>query len=219
MIRGAIFDVDGTLLNSMHVWDTVGSSYVRKHGLEPSEDLDARVKEFCLRDLSQVMINEYGIEKPIDDIETDLSGMVEDKYFYTIPLKPGVAQLLEALHQRGVKMCVASASRYEHIKRALTRCGVMQYFSEIFSCISVGHSKRENVIYEMALEHLGTKAEETAMFDDALYVAQTAGALGLRCVGIFEETMKHQSELMEATEYYIKDYADIDEFLAWFDGQ
>ena len=83
----------------------------------------------------------------------------------------------------------------------------------------MGHSKRENTIYEMALEHLGTKAEETAMFDDALYVAQTAGPLGIRCVGIYEETMKHQDELKKATEYYIEDYADIDRFLAWFDAQ
>jgi len=219
MIRGAIFDVDGTLINSMPEWETVGSDYVKAHGLVPAEDLDKRVKECCLRDVSLIMQNEYGIAKELDDIETELSKMVEYKYYNTIPLKPGIEKLLEGLHKRGVKMCLASASRYDHIEQALTRCGVMQYFTKIFSCIDVGHSKREDIIYNLALEHLGTKPEDTCMFDDALYVAETAGRIGIRCVGIYDEYMFHQDELKAATDYYIKDYNDLDAFWAWFDRQ
>lgn len=219
MIRAAIFDVDGTLINSMPAWETVGSTYVKEHGLVPAEDLDKRVKECCLRDVSVIMQNEYGIDKSLDQIETELSKMVEYKYYNTIPLKPGVEKLLEGLKARGVKMCLASASRYDHIEAALTRCGVMHYFSKIFSCIDVGSSKREPEIYRLALEHLGTAAEETCMVDDALYVAKMAGELGIVRVGIYDEYMFHQEELKNSTDYYIEDYNDLDEFWAFFDAK
>lgn len=217
MIRGAVFDVDGTLINSMPAWETVGSDYVKAHGLTPAEDLDKRVKECCLRDVSLIMQNEYGIEKSLDDIETELSKMVEYKYFNTIPLKPGVEKLLQGMEERGIKMCLASASRYEHIERALSRCGVMHYFSKIFSCIDVGSSKREPEIYRLAMEHLGTSPEETCMFDDALYVAQMAASLDIKPIGIYDEYMFHQEELKAATDYYIEDYNELDGFWNYFD--
>lgn len=217
MIRGAIFDVDGTLINSMPAWETVGSTYVKEHGLVPAEDLDKRVKECCLRDVSLIMQNEYGIDKDLDLIETELSKMVEYKYYNTIPLKPGIEALLEGLRQRGVKMCLASASRYDHIERALTRLGLMHYFSKIFSCIDVGSSKREHEIYKLAMDHLGTEPENTYMFDDALYVAQTAGVLGINCVGMYDEYMFHQDELKAATDFYIEDYKELGAFWSWFD--
>jgi len=218
MIRGAIFDVDGTLLDSMHVWDTVGSDYVRAHGMEPAEDLDARVKECCLRDVSLIMQNEYGMTKPLEEIDDELSKMVEYKYYNVVQLKPGVEAIVSGLHERGVKLCIASASRHDHIEQALKRCGIMHYFSKIFSCVSEGYSKRQPEIYHMALEHMGTAAEETLMVDDALYVAKTAGALGLKCIGIYEETMGHQDELRSITENYIEDYAQLDEFWNWFEN-
>lgn len=215
MIKAAIFDVDGTLLNSMPAWENVGSSYVKAQGLVPAEDLDRRVKEFCLRDLSMVLINEYGIDKAVDDIENEISLMVRDKYYYSIPLKPGVEKLVEELYRRGIKMCIASASRHDHIEEALKRCGIMKYFTKIFSCVDVGSSKREREIFDLCLEHLETTAEETYMFDDALYVAETVRPLGLVSVGIYDEYMAHQEELERATDFYIKDYNELDEFWAW----
>ena len=218
MIRGAIFDVDGTLLDSMHVWDTVASDYVRANNMVPADDLDGRIRECCLRDVALIMRDEYGMAKPVEQIEREISKVVEYKYYNTVPLKPGVAALLSGLKERGVKMCLASASSYDHIEEALKRCGVMDCFSRIFSCVSVGHSKREPEIYSMALEHLGTKPGETLMVDDALYVAKMAGSLGLRCVGVYEETMAdHQEALKLATECYISDYNELDGFWSWLD--
>ena len=216
-MRAAIFDVDGTLLDSVSAWENVGSDYVKNQGLIPAEDLDKRVKECCLRDVAVIMQNEYGIDKSLEDIETEISKMVEYKYFNTLPLKDGVLPLLEGLKERGVKMCLASASRYSHIEAALSRCGVMHYFSRIFSCIDVGYSKREREIYELAMEHLGSEPENTYMFDDALYVAQTAGAIGINCVGMRDEHMLYQQELKNSTDFYIEDYNDLSGFWAWFD--
>ena len=68
-MRAAIFDVDGTLLDSVSAWENVGSDYVKNQGLVPADDLDKRVKECCLRDVSLIMQNEYGIDKDLDLIE------------------------------------------------------------------------------------------------------------------------------------------------------
>ena len=219
MIRGAIFDVDGTLLDSMHAWDTVASDYVKANNMVPADDLDSRIRECCLRDVSIIMRDEYNIPKSLEQLDLEISDMVKYKYYNLVQLKPGVEKLVSALHEKGVRMCIASASSHDHIEEALKRCGIMQYFTKIFSCVDVGYSKRQPEIFNMALEHLGTEAAETCMVDDALYVAGTAGALGLRCVGIYDETMEdHQEALKQATECYIRDYSNLDEFWAWFEN-
>ena len=219
MVRGAIFDVDGTLLDSMHVWDTVASDYVKANNMVPADDLDSRTRECCLRDVSIIMRDEYGMTKPLEQLDREISEMVKYKYYHLVQLKPGVEKLVSALHEKGVKMCIASASSYDHIEAALKRCGIMQYFSEIFSCVSVGHSKREPEIYHMAMEHLGTAPGETLMVDDALYVARTAGALGLKCVGVYEEVMGgHQDELKNITACYIRDYHELGSFWDWLEN-
>ena len=104
MVRGAIFDVDGTLLDSMHVWDTVASDYVKANNMVPADDLDSRTRECCLRDVSIIMRDEYGMTKPLEQLDRELSEMVKFKYYNLVQLTTVNVQTRELLGQRTARI-------------------------------------------------------------------------------------------------------------------
>jgi len=219
MIRGAIFDADGTLLDSMPMWDGVGSAYLKSLGVEAKEDLDERFKDMSLYQSAVFLKEDYGLELSIEEIAAGINNSVDHLYRDSVQLKPGVIDLLEGLKDRGVKMCVASASEAYQISMALERCGAAHYFERVMSCVDVGHGKDEPHIFYEALKVLGTDKEHTWLFEDAVYSVKTAKAEGFHSVGIYEATMQYQEDLSSLTDFYIPDYRDLEDFWNFIDNQ
>jgi len=219
MIRGAIFDADGTLLDSMPMWSGVGSGYLRSMGIEAREDLDERFKDMSLYQSAVCLKEEYSLSLSIEEIGAGINKMVDHLYADSVVLKPGVIELLEGMKDRGVKMCVATASEAYQIKMALERCNAAHYFEKIISCVDLGHGKDEPHIFYEALKILGTDKEDTLIFEDAVYSVRTAKAENFKAVGIYEETMPQQEELIALTDFYIKDFREADGFWKFFDTQ
>ena len=217
MIRGAIFDADGTLLDSMPIWSGVGSGYLRSMGIEAREDLDERFKDMSLYQSALCLKEEYELPLSLEEIGAGINKMVDHLYAESVELKPGVMALLEELKNRGVKMCVATASEAYQISMALERCGAAHYFEKVLSCVDVGHGKDEPHIFREALELLGTDKEDTLLFEDAVYSVRTAKTEGIKSIGIYEQTMPQQDELIALTEFYIKDYRELDAFWKYID--
>lgn len=213
MIKGAIFDLDGTLFDSMFIWDTIGEIYLRSIGYEPKENLNETFKTMSLHDAACYYQSKYGVTLSVEELINGVNAMVEKYYRYEVSLKEGVAEFLEALHQKGVKMCIATATDKYLVEAALERCNISKYFSEIFTCTSVGHGKSEPIIYREALKHLGTEKSETYVFEDAIYAVKTAKKDGFTVVGIYDSHEECYKEVKEISDYYIKDYADTECFL------
>ena len=147
-IRGAIFDVDGTLLDSMFIWDTIGEAYLRSIGYEPREDLNEVFKNMSLLQAARYYQTEYGVTLCVDEIMDGVNTMLERYYCFEAPLKPGAAELLAWLQKNGVKLCVTTATDRYLVEAALKRCGVLSYFGRIFTCGEVGRGKDEPHIFE-----------------------------------------------------------------------
>ena len=208
-IRGAIFDVDGTLLDSMFIWDTIGETYLRSIGYQPKENLNETFKNMSLRQAARYYQTEYGVTLSIDQIMDGVNAMLERYYRFEVPLKPGVAELLERLRQDGVKLCIATATDRHLVEAALDRCGVLSCFGEIFTCNEVGHGKDEPDIFEAALRFLGTRKEETIVFDDALYAVRTAKEAGFPVAVIYDSHEKNQKEIRALADFYIENFSQI----------
>ena len=209
-IRGAIFDVDGTLLDSMFIWDTIGEAYLRSIGYQPKENLNETFKNMSLHQAARYYQTEYGVTLSIDEIMDGVNAMLERYYRFEVPLKPGVAELLERLRQDGVKLCIATATDRHLVEAALERCGVLSCFGEIFTCNEVGHGKDEPDIFEAALRFLGTRREETLVFDDALYAVRTAKEAGFPVAAVYDSHEKAQDQIRMLADVYLEELTQLD---------
>ena len=208
-IRGAIFDVDGTLLDSMFIWDTIGETYLRSIGYQPKENLNETFKNMSLHQAARYYQTEYGVTRSIDEIMDGVNAMLERYYRFEVPLKPGVAELLERLRQSGVRLCIATATDRHLVEAALDRCGVLSCFGEIFTCNEVGHGKDEPDIFEEALRFLGTRREETLVFDDALYAVRTAKEAGFPVAAVYDSHERSQAEVRARSDLYLEDLTQL----------
>ena len=208
MIKGAIFDLDGTLLDSMFIWDTIGEEYLRSLGKEPHEDLKETFMTLTLEEAAEYYREHYGVTLSVKEIVDGVNAMVEQTYRTKVTLKPGISEYLAWLKENGVRMCVATVTDRYLVEETLERLGVRHYFSEIFTCAEVGFGKDKPIIYQKALEHLGTAKDETYVFEDMLFALNTAKTDGFPTVGVYDRHEAHQDELKELADYYIFDFTD-----------
>lgn len=209
MIKGVIFDLDGTLLDSMSVWDTVGEDYLRSLCIEPRENLTETFKTFTLEESAQYYRANYGVTLSVNEIVNGINGMIEKFYRSSIPLKKGAYRFVKRLSSNGVKMCVATVTDKSLAEAALTRLKVRQYFGEIFTTKEVGCGKNDPSIYRTALVHLGTEKGETIVFEDSYYALMTAKNDGFIVAAVYDAHEPMQTEMKANGDYYITDFESI----------
>ena len=208
MLKGAIFDFDGTLVDSMFIWDTIGEDYLRTLGKEPHEDLKETFMTLTLEEAAEYYRTHYGVTLSVKEIVDGVNTMVEGIYRTRVALKQGVADFLAQLKDNGTRMCIATVTDRYLVEETLDRLGLLQYFSEIFTCAEVGYGKDKPIIYRKALEHLDTAKNETYVFEDSLFALKTAKADGFTTVGVYDRHENRQDNLKNLADYYIVDFAD-----------
>ena len=207
ILRGVIFDLDGTLLDSMSYWETVGSDYVRSRGFVPEEGLDEKLKPMSMADAVLYCKTRYGFKESVGEIARGVFGILENRYRTDIPLKPGAIDLLEKLKNQGVLMCVATATDRYMIEPALKRTGIDKYFLGVFTCSEVGVGKDSPEIFEKALKLLGTDKKDTVIFEDALYAIKTAKDAGFQVAAVYDPSADNeQNEIRKLSDYYITSF-------------
>ena len=209
MIKGAIFDFDGTLVDSMFIWDTFGEDYLRTLGKEPKENLTETFKTFTLEQAAEYYREHYGVTLFVNEIVDGVNEMVAKLYRTKVTLKDGVRAFLEGLRAQDVKMCVATVTDRPIVEDVLNRLGIRDFFFEIFTCAEVGYNKETPHIYRAALEVLGTKKDETVVFEDALHALITAKKDGFKVAAVYDRHEKNQTQMKENGDYYITDYETV----------
>ncbi len=209
MIKGAIFDIDGVLLDSMGIWDDLGARYLRSLGRIPEEGLNKILFSMSMEQGAEYLNEHYGLNKSVKETVDGIGKMLEDYYFYEVLLKPGAKEVLEFLKSKNIKMAAATSSPRTHIEKALSRNGLLGYIDKIYTTGEVGVSKHSPDIYNLAADFLKTKSEETLVFEDSLYALKTAKEAGFVTVGVFDEKGEsNQAELENQADLYLKKLDD-----------
>ena len=204
-IKGAIFDVDGTLLDSMQMWDNVAANYLKSLGVTPSPTLNDELRTLGGHQLPMYFQSAYGLGESEDEIRAGIARLLEDYYFNKATLKDGVVEVLEKLQSRGVKMCVATATDRWFIEPALQTCGIDKYFERVFTCGEEKTTKSRPDIYIRAAKFLGTEIANTVVFEDALYAVKTAKSAGFPVVGVHDLAAEdHQGEIKDLCDIYLE---------------
>ncbi len=206
MIRGAIFDLDGVLLDSMGIWNDLGARYLRAQGITPEPGLNAILFAMSMEQGAAYLKAHYPLPQSETETGDGIARMLADYYFYEVPAKPGAAALLAFLAERNIPMAAATSSPRTHVMQALRRLGLLPYLKEIFTTGEVGVSKHQPDIYHLAAERLNTQPAETLVFEDSLYALKTAAAAGYRTVGVFDASGESdQAGLSAAADAYLMD--------------
>ena len=212
MLKAAIFDFDGTLFDSNYVWITAGERFLQSMGIFPKDNLQQEIRTMSLYQSACYIRDEYRLSLTVEEIMEGINQTVEDAYFHKVQQKPGLVSFLHALKTAGIRMCIATASDRYQIEAALKRCGMPEFFEEIFTCSEVGHGKDEPIIFRKAMEYLGTDRSNTVIFEDALYAVQTAKADGFLTVGICDLYIQEQEQLQTLCDCYLTDFSQTDTF-------
>ena len=174
--RFAIFDMDGTLVDSMAFWQRLGREFLASQNItERVDEVLERIIPMTMIESAALFIQEFGLSRTQEDLAAEMNAIMERHYRSDIPLKPGVPEYLNMLRSNGVKMCVASATPVHLIRACLTRLGVAEYFSFLISCDEAGAGKDRPGVYLLASEKLEAAPQETAVYEEGFLIQLKAG--------------------------------------------
>ena len=184
-ISGVILDMDGTLLDSMPIWDNFGANYLRARGITPRDDLTTALTSLTVAEAAEYLVSTYPLGESAAEAVAGIERTATALYASVKP-KAGVMALLATLRNRGIPMALATLTERSDVECVLGRLGILPYLSHIFTCAEVGAGKDTPAIYEAALAALGTKKEETVVFEDAYYAVKTAYDAGFPTAAVYD---------------------------------
>ena len=206
---GAIFDMDGTLLDSMWLWRHSGSLLFKQLGLTPPADIQEILAPMDLPEMTKFIRDTYDSSLTHEKIIDELNQLLFTEYNEHISLKPGVLEKLQEFHHRGIKMCIATATDLVHVKAALRRLKIDHYFQFIITSTEIGNSKREPQIFREALRRLGTPKDETVIFEDARYALKTAKADHFFVAAVYDKyAALTPEEIHQYSDWYLQTLTD-----------
>ena len=209
-ITGAIFDFDGTLFDSMHVWKGYKDNFFNYLGIKLTEADKEAFKGLFLRETFLLAIERFNLDKTYEELLSELFEYIKSRYMVETEPKNDIREFLEKLKAKGIKMGIATATGEPALEAVMKKFDMLHYFSAIYSTYTVGASKTESKVYDVVLGELGTDKETTWVFEDALYAAKTAKAKGYNVVGIYDKSEPNQEELKEIVDIYINDYSELE---------
>lgn len=177
----SIFDVDGTILDSMEVWNTLASQYVQSLGKVPEKNLDEIVSDMSLEQSATYVKKHYKINKQEERIISEILNFISDFYEYEVNLMPGFKEFIS--HYDSINVIGTSCDE-ELVKIALNRLGVLNYFEDIITCSKVNKSKDDSDFYLACAQALKQRPEDIVVFEDADYCIDVARKVGFKVIKI-----------------------------------
>ena len=213
----AIFDMDGTLVDSLIFWEwfwkKCGKDFLNNENFRPNTEDDKAARTMLFADSMSMIHKKYGIAQSGKELYEYGNKAVAEFYSF-VKLKKGVLEYLKYLKSKNIRMCVASATESEFIKSVLKQCGIENYFEAVFSCADIGKGKDEPDIYLQALNYFGVLASDSCIFEDSLIAIETAKKIGVKTVGIYDKYNFGHEKMQKIADEYISENEDLTKLIS-----
>lgn len=212
-MAGFIFDMDGTLMNSIGIWHEAELKVMADAGMELSKSDRDELNALTLEEAGDFFHDRFGVLGSGREVIDAITAHMLEFYRNDAAANPGTIDFVRAVHAAGVPMCVLSSSPQEFLKAGLPCAGFGGFFADdlIISAEDLGMTKRAPETFSHVCGLLGTAPADTWLFDDSWYALATAHTMGLRCVGVFStDNCGSHEELARYSEIVVDDFTELD---------
>lgn len=209
-IQAVIFDLDGTLIDSMWMWKQIDIDYLARHGHALPEDLQDCIEGMSFSETAVYFKERFGLHDSLDVIKTDWNRMAYNIYVNDVPLKPGALAFLQYLKEKGIRTGIATSNSKELLMAVLKSLGIAECFDELHTSCEVAKGKPAPDIYLLVAEKLGVKPENCLVFEDIMQGILAGKAAGMRVCAIKDAfSIKQEDEKRETADWFIDGFDEI----------
>lgn len=209
-IKGAIFDLDGTLLDSLSVWEQIDIRFLEKRGIKATKEYTQAVTPLGFHKAAEYTIARYGLGESTEEVISEWNRMAQQAYASEITLKPNVREYLLHLRGKGVKLGVATALHLESIESVLKNNHIYDMFESFTMLQEVSRGKGFPDIYLLAAQRLGLLPEDCIVYEDILTAIKGAKSGGFRVCGVYDPYAEHEwDQIVALSDYTVKDFAEL----------
>ncbi|MCM1314158.1 MAG: HAD family phosphatase [Prevotella sp.] len=211
MIKGVVFDLDGTLIDSMNVWCETDRIFLKENGVEnPPEDISERVKKLTVDKSAELFIKEFRLECSVEYIIKRIEEIVQNEYFYNIPLKTGVIEVLDFLDRMSIPYGVATVTYKNLAEAVLKRHGIYNRLKFLLTVAEFPQGKKTPDMYVKCSEVMGFAPENVLIVEDSLHCIKTALSAGFMTAGIYDSFSENDKEnIIKISDYYFYKISEI----------
>ena len=214
-IKAIIFDVDGTLIDSMWIWKQVDVEFLSKRGISLPERLQSEIEGMSYSETAIYFKARFDLPESLDEIKEEWRIMAEDYYKCHIKLKSGAKEFLKLLYEKGFTIGIATSNSRELVEHMLANHNIKQYFSNIRTSCEVDKGKPHTDVYLKVAEDMGIEPDHCIVFEDTVAGVMAAKAAGMKVFAMADEiSLESKDKLIEMTEGYIHSFDEVMHFFA-----
>jgi HAD superfamily hydrolase (TIGR01509 family) len=211
-ISAAIFDMDGTLIDSMWVWNTIDSKYLERRGLSVPSELRDEIIHLSFEETALYFKNKFNLPDSIEEIVNEWNSLAYVEYANNVNLKPYAKEYLTMLKAKGIKLAIATSNCTMLLETVLKRHGIYELFDAITTTDEVERGKNFPDVYLLTAKKLSVKPSQCIVFEDILPAIIGAKAAGMTVVGVHDSYSEYQrTDIINKADIYIKGYQEITE--------
>jgi 16S rRNA pseudouridine516 synthase len=208
--KAVLFDLDGTLVDSMWVWTQIDIDYLGSYGYSVPEDLQRSIEGMGFTEVAVYFKERFHIPDSIEKIKKTWNEMAIEQYSHAVPLKPGLISFLPWLRKQGMKTAVASSNDVGLVEACLKGHGIRQYFDAVLTVREIGRGKPAPDVYLEAAARLGVQPSECLVFEDIEPGIMAGKNAGMKVCAVEDSySVFQKKEKRACADYYIESYEQV----------
>ena len=215
-MKAVIFDLDGTLVDSMWIWESLAYDYLKEKGYKPNEDIGYELKQFKFSYALEYIKEKFNMTESLDVIAYDLNKIVDYHYREKFELKDDALEFLQYLKSKNMDMCVGTATEMKWARAVLSRHGIIDYFKFIENESSLGIKKNNPLFFKSVASRLEKPIEKVWMVEDSLYSIEAAKEAGCKIIAVHDNSARNDMEsIKEKADIYVGRFSELKEDVLW----